>query len=276
MKERPLLEGLTSGGKSPYRQYLDLFVGASSAWALLKYEVLASLFSVVPGAAGYFLRGKGYPKLLRKVGRSCMFGRNTILRCPGQISLGNGVVIDDYVVLDAKGAGSSIELGDQILVGRYGVLSCTEATLRIGSFVSMGPFCTIVTKSSIEIGSNVSIGGGSRLLGAGHAMDDPNAPPIRQRRVSKGIVIEDNVWLGADVKVLDGAIVRRNSIIGTGAVVRGEIPPDSVAAGVPAKVLYNRLERAAQQATAQAPEGADDREAAEAAPHAAEGDAGRE
>ena len=55
-------------------------------------------------------------------------------------------------------------------------------------------------------------------------------------------------YLDGARKVLDGAIVRRNSIIGTGAVVRGEIPPDSVAAGVPAKVLYNRLERAAEQA----------------------------
>ena len=249
MKERPLVEGLTSGGGSPYRQYLDIFVGERSLWALLKYELLASCFSAMPGAAGYFLRGKGYPKLMRKVGRSCMFGRDTVLRCPGRISLGSGIIIDDNVVLDAKGAGSSIELGDQVLVGRHCVLSVTEGTLRLGSFVSIGPFCTIVTKSSIEIGSNVSIANGTYLLGAGHAMDDPTAPAILQKRTSLGIVIEDDVWLGAGAMLLDGAVVRRNSIIGAGAVVRGEIPPNSVAAGIPAKVLYNRLEKAAQHAT---------------------------
>ena len=63
---------------------------------------------------------------------------------------------------------------------------------------------------------------------------------LDQGRVAQGIEVDDNVWLGAHVVVSDGARVGNDSIIGAGAVVRGEIPPFSVAAGVPAKVIRAR------------------------------------
>jgi len=57
-----------------------------------------------------------------------------------------------------------------------------------------------------------------------------------------GIVIEDDCWLGAGAKILDGVTVGAGSVVGAGAVVTRSFPPKSVIGGVPAKLLRHRFE----------------------------------
>jgi serine acetyltransferase len=241
MNERPLVEELGDERESSYRRYLRIFVGQESLGALLRYELLTTFLGPMPGAVGYLLRGKCYRWLLREVGPGSVFGRDIVLRCPGRISIGARVMIDDDVVLDAKGATSTIELGDQVLVGRSSLLSCHDSTIRLRDFVSIGPFCFFASKSHIRVGSNVSIGSGTHLMAGGHAFDALDVPVIRQQRLSKGIVVEDGVWIGTGTKILDGVTIGRDSIIGAGAVVTEDIPPESIAVGVPARVIRSRL-----------------------------------
>jgi len=245
MNERPLVAELGDERLSPYRRYLQIFVGQESLPAFIRYELLTALLGPLPGAAGFFLRGKCYPFLLRRIGRGTVFGRDVVLRCPGRIALGRQVMIDDHAVLDAKGADSSIELGDQILLGRHTILSCNQSTLTIGDFVSIGPFCFMTSRSFLRIGSNVAIGAGTYLLGGGHAYDDPDTAVIHQARLSKGITVEDNAWIGIGAKILDGVTVGRNSIVGAGAVVSKDVPPYTVVLGNPARVVEKRKPAAA-------------------------------
>ena len=56
----------------------------------------------------------------------------------------------------------------------------------------------------------------------------------------QAIVIEDDVWIGANVVLLDGAVLRRGCVVGAGSVVRGELPAFSVAVGAPARVIRER------------------------------------
>jgi acetyltransferase-like isoleucine patch superfamily enzyme len=240
MNERPLVEELGDATLSPYRRYLSLFVGHESLVALAKYELYTAWLGRLPGAMGYFARGKCYPRLLGSVGRGTVFGAGGVLRCPGRIRLGRGVMIDDLVVLDAKGPSSSIVLGDQILLGRNSILSCYDSAISIGNFVSVGPFCFLVSRSHLTIGSNVAIGAGTHMLAGGHAYDDPDTPVIHQARVSKGIVVEDGVWVGIGAKILDGVTLGRNSIVGAGAVVLRSVPPDSTVVGNPGRVVAKR------------------------------------
>ena len=163
-----------------------------------------------------------------------------VLRCPGQIALGNHVLLDDLVVLDAKGSGSQVTIGDQVLIGRSSILSCHEATIQIGDFVSIGPFVHIACKSHLSIGSNVAIGSGVQILVGSHATDDPDTPIIQQQRLSEGIVLEDNVWIGATATILDGVTIGSGSIVGAGSVVNKDVPPASVVLGNPARVIQNR------------------------------------
>lgn len=243
MNEQPLVEQFADTKGSSYQRYLHMFVGQESVAALLRYEILTGFLGPMPGALGYFLRGKCYPRLLQQMGRGTIIGRSVVLRSPGRICLGENVLIDDQAVLDAKGLASAVELGNQILLGRNSILSCSDARIRIGNFVSIGPFCFFASKSHITIGSNVSIGSGTHLMAGGHAFDDPDTPIIRQKRVSEGIVVEDDVWIGSGSRVLDGVTIGRNSIIGAGAVVTADIPAHTVAVGIPARVIRQRHEQ---------------------------------
>ncbi|GIW54485.1 MAG: hypothetical protein KatS3mg082_0889 [Nitrospiraceae bacterium] len=232
-----------TSGLPPTAATLRMFVGEESLGALMRFEVLTGALGSLPGALGYVLRSKAYRWLFKRIGKGSVIGRSVVLRCPGRISIGHHVMIDDYVVLDAKGASSAVELGNRILVGRNTILSCHEARIRVGNFVSIGPFCFFASKSHIEIGSNVSIGSGSHLMAGSHAFTDPSTPIILQARISKGIVVEDGAWIGSGTKVLDGVTIGKNSIVGAGAVVTESIPPNAIAVGVPAKVIRSRSDR---------------------------------
>ncbi len=240
MNERPLLEELTDTRESSYRRYLRLFVGSRSLLDFVRYEILTSLLGPMPGALGYLLRAKTYRWLLRDLGRGSLFGRDLVLRSPGSISIGHHVMIDDHGVLDAKGSGSRIVLGNQILLGRNTILSCNEAVIKMGDFLSIGPFCFFASKSHIRIGSNVAIGSGTHLLAGGHRFDDSDTPVIRQPRISKGIVVEDGAWIGSGVTILDGVTIGRHSMVGAGSVVSHDVPPWAVVLGNPARVIRKR------------------------------------
>ena len=94
---------------------------------------------------------------------------------------------------------------------------------------------------SIVIGSQVQFAPYCAISSYNHAFDDLTRPIRLQGLVSRGdTIIEDDVWLGAGVKVLDGVRVGKGSVIGAGSVVTKDIPPYSVAVGVPAKVIAER------------------------------------
>lgn len=73
-----------------------------------------------------------------------------------------------------------------------------------------------------------------------HAFDDLETPIIQQTRISKGIVVEDNVWLGMGAKILDGVTIGRNSIVGVDSVVSRDVAPGTVVLGNPARVIQQR------------------------------------
>ncbi|MEW5910863.1 MAG: acyltransferase, partial [Thermodesulfobacteriota bacterium] len=82
---------------------------------------------------------------------------------------------------------------------------------------------------------------GYLVAGGSHEFEDTRTPIILQQSFSKGgIRLGDDVWLGADVKVLDGSSIEEGSIIAAGSVVNGAIPSYSIAAGSPAKIIKKR------------------------------------
>src|SRR3990172_8845091 len=89
--------------KSALTKYQEIVVGKRGLWNMIKYELIITLFSWVPGALGLALRQIFYPKIFASVGRGVAFGANVTIRHPNKIHIGNNVVIDDNCVLDAKG-----------------------------------------------------------------------------------------------------------------------------------------------------------------------------
>jgi len=94
--------------------------------------------------------------------------------------------------------------------------------------------------NSITIGQDVRIGPYSILRAANHNFQSLDKPIYLQGYQSGDIVVEDDVWIGANVSVLNNVRIGRSSIVGAGSVVTSDIPAYSIAAGVPARVIRQR------------------------------------
>jgi len=227
--------------RSKVQRYQELVVGQPGFWRLVKFELVTLLSANMPGALGLFLRSKLYPRLIGRVGRNVTFGANVVLRHPHKIAIGDNVVIDDHCCLDAKGTtNEGIRIGTGVFVGRNTILSCKNGDIVIDDHANVGFNVEVFSAGRVRIGKDVLIAAYTYLVGGDHLFDRVDIPVLHQGRTAQGIEVDDNVWLGAHVVVSDGSRVGRDAIIGAGAVVRGEIPPFAIAAGVPARVIRDR------------------------------------
>jgi acetyltransferase-like isoleucine patch superfamily enzyme len=177
-----------------------------------------------------------------KTGRKVFIGRNTKIHNSANISFGKSVTIDKYCDID----GFSLEkifFGDCVKIGAYSTLSSTSHLskygkgLKIGNNSAVGQFTEFGAAGGIEIGSNVIMGSYISFHSENHNFKDPSKPIREQGVTSKGIVLGNNIWVGAKVTFLDGCIVGDNSVVAAGAVVNGIYPDNSIIGGVPAKII---------------------------------------
>ncbi len=111
--------------------------------------------------------------------------------------------------------------------------------------VKIGEYCTINSgviiqsceNATVNIGNNVTISYNAILITGGLDLSDYSNKNIH---VSKSVTIEDNVWIGADVKILPGVRISANSVIAAGSVVNRNIPENVIVAGIPAKIIKKR------------------------------------
>jgi acetyltransferase-like isoleucine patch superfamily enzyme len=227
--------------RSAVAKYQDLVIGSRSLRRLIAYELVVTFTSWVPGALGLVLRRLFYPVLLGRCGRNVTFGHGVVLRHPAKIRLGDDVVVDDLVVLDAKGqVNEGITVGDGVFLGRGTILSCKDGDIVLGDHVNIGFHSEVFSGSRVTVGRYGLFAAYTYLVGGGHAFDQAGVPVLEQPRTSRGIALGENVWLGTGVKVLDGVRVGRDVVVGAGAVVTTDLPDGVVAAGVPARVVRSR------------------------------------
>ena len=160
---------------------------------------------------------------------------------------GQHVYLDDRVLifedlsLDPMNGGQVI-FGDRVHVHRDTIIQTgLGGKLIVGDDTHFQPRCQInAYMSDIRIGRHVEIAPNCALYSYNHAValgEDIGSQPV----VSKGgITLGDDVWLGVGVIVLDGVTIGHGSVIGAGSVVTSNIPDNSIAAGVPAKVIKAR------------------------------------
>ncbi len=229
--------------KGAVAKYKELFLGKVSFFFFLKYEILMTLFSWVPGALGFGLRKVFFKGLFKKTGRGVVFGRNMTIRHPKKIEIGDNVVFDDNSVVDAKGEDNQgIVIGNNVLIGRNTTLSCKGGDILIGDFSNIGPDNTIISESSISIGQYVFTAGKLYMIAGGtHSFDRTDIPIWHQPSISKGgIRIEDDVWIGAACTILDGVKIGTGAVIGAATLVHKRIKAYSVNLGNPAQVVKMR------------------------------------
>lgn len=129
-----------------------------------------------------------------------------------RFSLGRGSVIENRTIVD--NAVGDVAIGSSTRIG-------------IGNTV-IGP---------VSVGDNVITAQNVVLSGLNHNYRDPDVPIRRQGVTTSPIVIEDDVWIGANSTVTAGVTIGRHSVVAGGSVVVKSVPPYSVCAGVPARVI---------------------------------------
>lgn len=242
--EYKIQESISGKSKTKLQRYQELIIGSSKLVDLIKYEIIILFSSWMPGALGIFLRGKLYPLILGKSGNGVIFGTNIVLRHPKKISIGNNSIIDDNVLLDAKGLDNKgIEVKNEVFIGRNSILSCKGGNIILEDRANIGFNCEIFSSNNVRIGEDTLIAAYSYVIGGGnYKLDNIKIPINRQPDFEGkgGVTLENNVWIGAHCMILDGVKIGTGSVVAAGAVVNKDVPEMSIVAGIPAKVIKER------------------------------------
>ena len=137
--------------------------------------------------------------------------------------------------------------GTRIVVGARSVLDSFvkikpaggSGDLVIGARTVINSGCVLYTGNGIQIGDDVAIAANCTFAPVNHEFRRRDLLICRQgfRSSKGGIVIENDVWVGANSVILDGAVLRQGCVIGAGSVVRGEVAAYSINAGQPLVVI---------------------------------------
>lgn len=145
-------------------------------------------------------------------------------------------------LLDTKAINARIEPGaiirDKVSIGDNAVIMM-GAIINIGSVIGEGTMIDMgaVLGGRATVGKNCHIGAGTVLAGV---IEPPSATPV---------VVEDDVVIGANAVVLEGCRIGKGAIVAAGAVVVDDVPPEAVVAGIPAKVIKFKDEKASEKTT---------------------------
>lgn len=113
--------------------------------------------------------------------------------------------------------------------------------IKIGKDTIIEPNVVLSTRAGgTIIGNGVRIAAHTVVVPSNHIYSDPNKYIYTQGLSKKGIKIEDDVWLGAGVKILDGVTIAKGCVIGANAVVTKDTEPLGIYVGIPAKKIKNR------------------------------------
>ena len=163
---------------------------------------------------------------LQKSGMDIIFSYPCELRGGKYISCGNGVFLGPNGILSAWDFFQGIRYTPQIIIGN-------NVTIGTGFHIS--------AISKIVIDDNVLTGKYITIVDNGHgyaSIDDMKTPPIKRKlRSYDSVFIGKNVWIGDKVTIVGNVVIGEGAIIGSNSVVTKNVPPYSVVAGVPAKII---------------------------------------
>ena len=126
-------------------------------------------------------------------------------------------------------------LGDYSVVESYACINNAVGDVIIGDHTRVGLHNTII--GPVKIGNNVNLAQGITVTALNHNFSDSNKRIDEQGVSTNPVTIEDDVWIGANAVVLPGVKIGNHCVVAAGAVVTKDVPPHSLVAGVPAKVI---------------------------------------
>ncbi len=221
-----------------FRLYLS-----RQASSLPRYLLEGAVFALagwIPTVVGIAVRALLYRMILHMDGIAAI-ENGVRLRFADHIRLGRNVYLDQGVYLHACPQG--ITIGDNTFIMHGAVLhvynfrDLPHAFIRVGRDSLIGELNVLRGQGGITIGDRVYTAPLVQILAVNHVYHDPARPMVEQGITAQGIVIEDDVWIGAGAIITDGVRVGQGAVVAAGAVVTADVPAHTLVGGVPAKVL---------------------------------------
>ena len=126
-------------------------------------------------------------------------------------------------------------LGDYSVIESFACINNAVGDVMIGDHTRIGLHNTII--GPVTIGNHVNLAQGITVTALNHNFDDPQKRIDEQGVSTKPVVIEDDIWIGANAVILPGVTIGHHTVVAAGAVVTKDVPPHSLVAGVPAKII---------------------------------------
>lgn len=138
----------------------------------------------------------------------------------------------------------NIEIGDNVYVGHNAILKgYYKNKMVIGSGTWIGQGCFFHSPAGLEIGKNVGIGPGVKIITSQHGQGSIDKPIIFSKIILEKVVIGEGSDIGVNACIMPGVKIGKGVQIGAGAVVTHDVPDYEIWAGVPAKFLKKRLKK---------------------------------
>jgi len=205
------------------------------------------IFIILSGRFFSLLRGFYHRIFFKKCGGYLFVGKRCRIKHAHLISTGRTITIGDNVEINALSK-NGIQMGNNVSIHRNTIIECTGVIrqvgegLVIGNNVGMAQNCFIQVRGTVVIGNDVMFGPGVSIFSEDHGFADPDTLMLDQPVTRKGVVIGNNVWIGTRAIILDGVTIGDGSIVAAGSIVKTSVPPYSIVAGVPGKIIRSRKE----------------------------------
>jgi acetyltransferase-like isoleucine patch superfamily enzyme len=175
-----------------------------------------------------------YALLALRLARRRFFTRSGYrMRLGGMLFLGGGVKLQ-------IGRSARVHFGRWVWIGHDTKIRCHEGEVRIGDKTVMGQECTISAYQHVSIGEQCILADRVMLIDFDHNVAEVERPIRVQGIYKRDVRVGNNVWIGFAAQILRGVTIGDNAIIGAGAVVTRDVPPNAVVGGVPARLIRMR------------------------------------
>lgn len=227
-------------------EYLLKKIKNDSLFELNRHRTTASVIYMLFSMFTSLIRGKLKGLSFRKQEGLIFIKKRVRIINKGYITAGKNLILEDQCEIDGMSKRGLI-FGNKVTIGANAIIRPSNfyggepgEGLKVGSNSNIGAYNYIGCSGYIEIGENVMFGPRISVYSENHAFDRTDITIKEQGVIRSFVKIEDDCWIGSHSAILAGVTVGKGSIIAAGSIVTKDIPPYSVVAGIPAKIIKNR------------------------------------
>lgn len=178
-------------------------------------------------------------KSLKESPKNFKVGKSLYLYYPENMQFKEDTQIGDHCYLYARNG--VLKVGKNTRISNFVKLTADNGLLEIGENCTINEFSIIDGYvKGVSIGNGVRIAPHCMIISSNHGMEK-DKPIFKQELSSKGIQIEDDVWIGAGSKILDGVKIEKGAVIAAGSLVTKNVPANFIMGGIPAKWIKERI-----------------------------------